>query len=681
MSEINVAKFIFKKLSEVYKTTNEIAIYIKYLENALDFRLNFDSLTSGLKLDDNLTKLFYGNKDEFPQFFDYKKFADWSRLNNSIMPENECLAFYQKRNKTFVKIYDESVIDKLFNSAKNFNILKHIFILSKHEGDKEKIEYTTNVLSPFIYPAISESHLIGEKKLKGDRIAKLLNQFLEDQHEKTIQLEENWDFDYMTSDPSILDFIKKPILICSHIGCKINWKYKTNKIYNHFSPLALFNENINLEPIVICLTLDQNENLIVAYKPEEEICKQIKKQCIDAPGRISGANQYIKNVSSKSKYIKKQNDKKNIINKWWNAYPCRCDTCLLGIDNYSMNISTHGPQQRASIELDTLEYLQFFNLKNKENLLNLIKVYKLSIAALDIECYNKEISATKQNLSNLSYIGSKASVVSKQEMCLIDFGDHFFKTKPDHNIFRILEANDVQIVIDQLVDYIFLRHEIIVSEKINLMAPFYNFVEHYRNVHNKFWESEFLKKPRSQLDLVNKTIRDSFDNSLIGKFEQHLDHVKNMFYIYAHNGGKYDYVLLHRYIATCLKLKGFKKPFNTIKRESRFVKLSIPKTRICFVDSLDMIGVGCSLAKFAELTGQKETKMVFPFKCFTSPEFLKQTELPTKKSMWYNDLKQRYYTDEEIKTAHDAYKAVGARNIGEYLEAYLKSKYKNMSSN
>lgn len=679
MAQMNIAKFVFQQLSKIYKTTNEIDIYIKYLENALDFRLNFDSLTSGLKLDKNLTELFYGNKNEPPKFFDYRKYADWSRLNNSIMPENECLAFYQKKkNGEFIKIYDESIINKLFNSTNKLNLLKHIFTIAKNKKGEIEVDYTTNILSPFIYPAKSEVQLMSETQLKGKHIASLINAFLNANCESQEKLQKTWDFDYLTSDPSLLNFVKQPILICSHIGSKINWKYKSNKVYNHFSSLALYNESINFEPIVICLSLDQDENLIVAYNPEKEIKKKIIKQCIDSPGRISGANEFfLKNQKpeTRKRYIKKLNDKKNNIEKWWSLYPCRCDTCLLGKKSYSMNVALNGPQQRTSIELNTLEFLQFFNLKTSLILQNLEKVYDLSIASLDIECYNQEISESGQNLSNISYIGSKTSVVSKQEMCLIDYGDHFMKKKPDHELFRITINNLAQQVVDDLMNHIFFRHEVIMQEKEELMEPLYDFVKRYQTAHNNFWIAELQKDSSLKPKSFTKIISDSFDNSLIGKFKKHLKKLKQMLYIYAHNGGAFDWVLMHRYIATHLKLKGHKKPLNTIKRESRFVKLSIPKTGICFVDSLDMIGIRCSLAKFAELTGQTDTKMVFPFKCFTSPEFLKQTKLPKKKKMWYNDLQQRYYTDEEIEEAHRAYNKMGAKNIGEYLEAYLKSKY------
>ena len=40
--------------------------------------------------------------------------------------------------------------------------------------------------------------------------------------------------------------------------------------------------------------------------------------------------------------------------------------------------------------------------------------------------------------------------------------------------------------------------------------------------------------------------------------------------------------------------------------------------------------------------------------------------------MWFNDLTQEQFTDEEIATAYAKFKEIGAKNVGEYLKIYLK---------
>ena len=67
--------------------------------------------------------------------------------------------------------------------------------------------------------------------------------------------------------------------------------------------------------------------------------------------------------------------------------------------------------------------------------------------------------------------------------------------------------------------------------------------------------------------------------------------------------------------------------------------------------------------------------MIFPFSQFKNADFLRKKKLPTNKKAWFNDLKQEFYTDDEINRAHNDFKNSKAKNIGEYLEHYLTSEY------
>lgn len=134
-------------------------------------------------------------------------------------------------------------------------------------------------------------------------------------------------------------------------------------------------------------------------------------------------------------------------------------------------------------------------------------------------------------------------------------------------------------------------------------------------------------------------------------------------------------VLLHKYLALYLKEKGRQKPLSIIKKGSAFLKMYIPKTGIQFVDICDFIGHGFSLSAFCKLTEQNDAKFVFPFKSFTSHDFLQQKNLPSDQESWFNDLSQKQTSQADIERAHSDFKKSKAKNIGEYLEAYLKSKY------
>ena len=80
--------------------------------------------------------------------------------------------------------------------------------------------------------------------------------------------------------------------------------------------------------------------------------------------------------------------------------------------------------------------------------------------------------------------------------------------------------------------------------------------------HNTFWLKELGDKFRKQID-------DSFKNSLIGKFENHLQNLQSRFAVHTFNGGKYDLIMVHKHLATYFKEKGQTKPLNLIKKDSR----------------------------------------------------------------------------------------------------------------
>ena len=128
-------------------------------------------------------------------------------------------------------------------------------------------------------------------------------------------------------------------------------------------------------------------------------------------------------------------------------------------------------------------------------------------------------------------------------------------------------------------------------------------------------------------------------------------------------------MLLHRHLVSIFKKRN--QVLKIKKNGSKILNIKLPQ-EIYFVDILDMLSPGCSLAKLAKLTNQSECKLIFPFRILTSPKSLNESQLPTDKKMWFNDLTQEQFTDEEIATAHAKFKETGAKNVGEYLKIYLK---------
>ena len=693
-TKVDTSKKVFQTLASIFKTS-AIQIYTKYLDNSQDFFLDFSALSDGLKIDNEWAKNLYGNDDSIPpRFFDCSKSADWARLNKSVMPKYQSLCFYQmkasqrhgSKYKKFFKIYDESCITRLFNPQNN--IKRHIFVLYKDKDNIEDIKYVPNgnfdkKTVSRICPKESESNFMqistseAEKNAthaEGYNLNECINTILNTVTGKQISIPQELTFDKLTSNNSLFSEIENPVVLCCHRGGKVTWRGKNSKTQNLFTTLACYNERSSLTPLVLCITTNEKLDKYTVYTPNYEIRPHILKHFVKPVDRVTGVNQYL---TSKCKSVSKDNEEDpEEVTEWWQKYKCRCDCCSLAKDNYSKNVSIDGVQPKVTIDLDTLEYMTIFNLKNEENIEMLKEVYALSVTAVDLESYTKKIDHPRK-VENISTIGRGSEVIGVQQISLIGYGDHLTVEGKEH--YKIFESSEstrqsAQEAVNDFIDHILERQKLISTEKETLLQPLYEFINAYKEAHFTFWRKEFCPNS-SPSDSIEKKILKCYDNTLVGKFEKHLNKLKNSFFCFAFNGGGYDFPMLHKLIATCLKIKGKKKPLNSLKKSSKFLRMSIPNTGIQFVDICDMLGPGSSLASFSALTGQKDAKMIFPFGAFTSPSFLKRKQLPTNKDDWYNDLKQCETSDEDIRKAHEDFKRVKAQNIGEYLKSYLKSKY------
>ena len=544
---MNINKFLFEKIGEILKT-DPIKVYIKYLDNALDLKLNFKSLCINLSSEENLAKELYGSATEDPKFFNYKVHSDLSRLNTHTMLENQCICVYQKKISDWTKVYDESIVYKVFSSSKNIELLRHIFVLEKQD-DKLNISYCNNITSPHIYPAISEICFVEKIQVKSTYIAKIFNVLCsnliksKEVHDDTFMvttntqfLHEDLNFDEITSDFTILEHVDRPVIICAHTGSRINWKFKSKKLYNHFTYLGIFNESNGNEPLVICLTLDQNENMYIGYIPGQDITSNIIKQSTNAESRVPGITEFYKDVKNQTKSGKKEDKKILEVENWWKNYICRCDCCVLAREKYAMNIDLYGTQQKKKINLSILEYLLFFNLLTKDNVSRIGKVLNESIGALDIESCTHEIEKKNANLTNVTQFGEKNRVLAVQEMSLIGYGDHFSKGDNFHyKLFRIDQTNSAKNVVGQLVEHALDSNCLLEKEKVKLLSPITSFIEKFKNYHEEFWIPELRKKNLTETN-VRKTVEESFSNGIIGKFQEHINRLKKALYIFTFNG-------------------------------------------------------------------------------------------------------------------------------------------------
>ena len=74
-------------------------------------------------------------------------------------------------------------------------------------------------------------------------------------------------------------------------------------------------------------------------------------------------------------------------------------------------------------------------------------------------------------IKHVSYIGRKNEVVATQEIALIGYGDTLHDAKNEHHQkFRVDETNDAQTVVNNLMEHIFERAQVIQQKKRALLS-------------------------------------------------------------------------------------------------------------------------------------------------------------------------------------------------------------------
>ena len=680
MNNIHITKLIFRHISRILKLS-ELECYSKYLKHIIDIKLNLTPISEGIDNDTKYVKYFYGKDDVPPKFFCHQNYKNWGQLNKHVFPKNINISFYQKKknirnknNKTYqkyYKIYDEFTNISLFKDD-DLNIKRYIFIYDYCDNEPTlKVYRDSKDYQNIIFD--SELHFMSKYKYENNNIYTIVSTLLKDK--KNVSNKNEITFDEMTSDSTLFNHINNPILICTHLNTK--WRRNNNDAakfgngQHRFSNIIKYNET-NLNPLIIIILTVCKNNVFFGYIPKKSVYDYIVNFNINSLPNISGVNNFfnekINQTGEKVDNQKNENDNTNKdFDEWWKSYTCRCDVCLVA-GEYKNNFKYFTTQPRKSIVLSTVEYMKMFNLYNKQEIENLIKTYKLSIAAIDLESFTIELEKGNKNLKNVSTIGEETKIIAKQEMGLLGYGDSI--TENEHiKIFTAKHTGSQQVMVDSFLNHLLERAEIIRIQKEKLLKNLINFINDVYFFHCKFWKNQL--KSEDLMD-KNEMINNSFNNGIFGKFKKHIQRLTKCLYVFTFNGGKYDFVLLHKYLVTSIKKKNNNPPLKIIKNGSKFLRMKINKTEICFVDILDMLGPGCSLSQFAELTQQKEAKMVFPFSYFTSMSILNEKELPKNRNYWYNILKQQYYSESDIQYALNEFKRTKSKNIGEYLEHYLK---------
>ena len=150
------------------------------------------------------------------------------------------------------------------------------------------------------------------------------------------------------------------------------------------------------------------------------------------------------------------------------------------------------------------------------------------------------------------------------------------------------------------------------------------------------------------------------------KMFQSLNQFINQCPVLGFNSQKYDCNVIKKYLFRALQ-DNDSESLMPIKRGNSYMAISC--ATVCFLDIINYLAPGFSLAKFIKAFGCKEVKGHFPYEWFDSVEKLEHKELPPK-SAFYSKLKDTNITDEDYKRCLGVWKDNNMNTMRDFLKWY-----------
>lgn len=252
-----------------------------------------------------------------------------------------------------------------------------------------------------------------------------------------------------------------------------------------------------------------------------------------------------------------------------------------------------------------------------------------------------------------------------QSTCLIGFGSNYREGANDGTFdYKQFFGGDEgeRVMINNFIDYVHSLRSELAIEKTSMAKPIFLTLSEVQLAHQDFFE---LK------ELGEEEWEGSWGGGLTGQFETHLEKKCRDLHIFAMNGSKYDFPIILKPLTVELKRRNI--VVRLIRAGSAVSRISwkCGGGRIIMSDMSSLVSPGVSLKHFAKLTGLATKKGLFPFGAFQSLDFLKRTELPPNREMWFDPLSQSSPSQEEIDEARREFKRLSCATIKDYLSHYL----------
>lgn len=516
--------------------------------------------------------------------------------------------------------------------------------------------------------------------------------------------EDNWNdlvpsaykcFMDLVEDPMIIDeMIGAPVLFVVHEGVELTRDIKRHSREleaQRFSFLGIVGTRMpiqdleSLDDVAIIGATSTHLYLLpqeyeIKLKSDLRSVNKTKQNCFK-PESLTGSSQRDQEEvdDSFSERAEGESEKRN--------FPCSCELCQDDESTRQLNMSQDGPQRQYVTQLDAFQLLHILGLDSKENIDAVKKACDLSLSAYDIESSTKYLEDDGEASlleEPLTYTRPCSKVVATQEAALIGYTDAlesectisqdiFQDAAKNFKVFIPNEecSNDhrqmsVRKMVEQFYSHVLDRIELLRRSKQKVLAPLMEVLASYKMAHDKF----FL----DMKGLTEKDCDDTYKNSLWGQLEHRLRRLESRQWLLGFASSRYDNVMLVSNLVSILKEKYNTSP-RLIRKGTSVRSITIPSHALSFVDIQNLLAPGYSLQKFSIITGianEEVKKFSFPFKEFTSLDYLESNHLPSTTSSYYNAFKNLTPTQDEVDELIEFYNKKGFKNVGEYLTYYLK---------
>ena len=358
---------------------------------------------------------------------------------------------------------------------------------------------------------------------------------------------------------------------------------------------------------------------------------------------------------------------------------CECVLCRNSLQEYEFNMNEDGPERLLTVGFSCVELLRLLGMDTAANLSLVNSLVQHSVAAFDIESKTLPVDAETPDASQYRHVDPHMSVeghFQKVQRPIMVAHMDLLDGEGEPQVWRVTGDSETESY-RMMQDYfhaVLARQRRAEAVKLRKCGDLLGVkLADWRARTRGFFEERFREVPPTEEEANSGSGAEHFDaayrSSLMGQLEVRLRKLCRLYVVFSFYGSGYDHVLLFGHLAP---LWYEKKLRPRIERRGNKVTAVTLRGHLLFRDITKMLAPGTNLRSFGKLFGLEQEKAHFPFALLTSVAVLDRPELPEDEESWRNDLGSGSATPQEIAEAKELFARAGCRNLGDYLQAYLR---------